>query len=197
MAAAAAAAAALLAVATAPTPTAADGLRGIFGERRQWHTLSADFDGPYAKEWSTNNPFLNYRLDCTWTHVASGAERVVPGFFAADGNAAVTSSAEGRVWRCHFAPPRTGRWALRASFRKGWQVAIAADRNAGAGTSFHGAMGSVDVGGTDKGYPDFRRRGKLVYSSSRYMRTQGSKEVFLRVGPNSPENILGYNVRFL
>ncbi|OSX71206.1 hypothetical protein BU14_0577s0006 [Porphyra umbilicalis] len=54
-------------------------------------------------------------------------------------------------------------------------------------------MGSVDVGGTDKGYPDFRRRGKLVYSSSRYMRTQGSKEVFLRVGPNSPENILGYN----
>ena len=38
------------------------------------------------------NPFLDYRLNVTFSHKKSAKEYLVPGFFAADGNAANTSA---------------------------------------------------------------------------------------------------------
>jgi hypothetical protein len=53
------------------------------------------------------NPFLDHALDVTFTH-ADGTAYLVPGHFAADGNAAETGATEGRVWRAHFSPDKTG-----------------------------------------------------------------------------------------
>ena len=64
------------------------GLRAqqITGELRQWHDVVLTFDGPQTSESATPNPFLHYRLDVTFT---KGARKyVVPGYYAADGNAA-------------------------------------------------------------------------------------------------------------
>ena len=53
----------------------------------QWHTLSLDFMGPESSESSAANPFFNYRMDVFFTS-PSGRTYKVPGFFAADGEAA-------------------------------------------------------------------------------------------------------------
>ncbi|MGB9605041.1 MAG: DUF5060 domain-containing protein, partial [Bryobacteraceae bacterium] len=63
----------------------------IEGERKVWHRLALTFDGPASAEHATPNPFRDYRLIVTFTH-QSGRQLVVPGFYAADGNAAETSA---------------------------------------------------------------------------------------------------------
>ena len=65
------------------------------------------------------NPFTDYRLNVTFPHAATGKPYVVPGYYAADGNAANTSAAAGNKWRVHFAPSEEGQWTYVASFRTG------------------------------------------------------------------------------
>jgi hypothetical protein len=55
----------------------------------------------------------------TFVHGATGKTYVVPGFFAADGNAAETSATGGNQWRVHFTPDEEGTWTYTASFRRG------------------------------------------------------------------------------
>lgn len=81
---------------------------------RQWHTISLTLDGPQTSEAAAPNPFLDYRLDVTFTQ---GSRRyVVPGFYAADGNAGNSGSAAGNKWRVLFVPDQAGRWTYRVSF---------------------------------------------------------------------------------
>lgn len=78
----------------------------ISGELRQWHDVVLTFDGPQTNESAEPNPFLSCRLDVTFT---KGAKKyVVPGYFAADGDAANTSAKSGNKWRVHFVPDETG-----------------------------------------------------------------------------------------
>lgn len=70
----------------------------IAGELKQWHELTFDFIGPETSESATPNPFTDYRVDVTFTHPASGRTFRVPGYYAADGNAANTSASSGN--RC-------------------------------------------------------------------------------------------------
>ncbi|HYW81219.1 MAG TPA: DUF5060 domain-containing protein, partial [Thermoguttaceae bacterium] len=94
----------------------------VTGELKKWHKVTIDFVGPQTSETATPNPFTDYRLDVTFHNGTSSY--VVPGFYAADGNAAETSASAGNVWRVHFSPDKTGRWTYEASFKRGHQVAL-------------------------------------------------------------------------
>ncbi len=163
----------------------------ILGELRQWHKLTLDFTGPEVSENDQFNPFLNYRLEVTFSHKASGKEYLVPGFFAADGDAANSSADKGNVWRVHFAPDETGTWKYTVSFRKGEGVAVTREEGLSGGY-MDGSKGKFKIGPTDKTGRDFRARGRLEYVGERYLRFAGTGEYFLKCGADAPENLLAY-----
>lgn len=165
----------------------------VSGELRLWHRVTLTFAGPATAEDATPNPFRDYRLDVTFTHPASGESRAVPGFFAADGNAAETSAAAGDRWSVHFSPSREGLWRWRVRFRHGRDVAIAGDATDGEPWKpLDGLAGELRIGPTDKRPPDFRARGTLEYAGGRYLRFAGDGTLFLKGGVGSPETLLGY-----
>lgn len=163
----------------------------VSGELRKWHTVTIQFDGPSTSETSSNNPFLNYRLNVTFTS-PSGATFVVPGFYAANGNAAETSAASGNQWAVRFTPNETGRWNYTASFRRGTNVAISLSPTAGSATSFNGTSGSFNIANTNKSFPDSRAQGRLNYVGERYLKFEETGNYFLKAGSDSPENMLAY-----
>ncbi len=173
---------------------AGDGSNGeaggtVTGERKLWHPLSVTFDGPMMSEGDAAT-FRDHRLNVTFKH-QSGATVAVPGFFAADGNAAETGATRGKKWRAHFTPTKTGRWTYTASFRTGKDVAVSLDPKAGKATAFDGASGSFTVSRTDKAGRDHRGKGFLEYVGKRYLRFQNG-DFFLKGGADSPENFLAY-----
>ncbi len=102
-------------------PRAADGDGSITvtGETKTWHAITLDLSGPYAHEKdNTPNPFTDYRMSVDWTH-SDGTTYTIPGYFAADGDAANSSAQSGTTWRSHFAPDRTGQWSYEVSFARG------------------------------------------------------------------------------
>lgn len=186
--------------AVAVGPAAADQQGPFSGEFRAFHALTGAFTGPAAAERDGTfadpdpNPFLDYRMDVTFTHAGTGATLAVPGHFAADGDAANTSADAGDVWRVYFAPPEPGVWDWSVSFRAGPDVAIADDPGAFPSAGFFdGAAGSVTVEPTDKAAPDFRARGFLTLEpGDRHLRFSGDRSWWLKTGADSPENFLGY-----
>ena len=83
------------------------------------------FETSILDEKSPENPFLDYRLNVKFTQ--GDQEMLVPGFFAADGNAAETSSTSGTKWIVNFTPPTSGDWDYEVSFRKGKKIAVSDD----------------------------------------------------------------------
>lgn len=163
----------------------------ISGELKKWHGLSLDFAGPEVSETDEYNPFMNYRLNVIFTHRASGKEYLVPGFFAADGDAANTSAESGNVWRVRFSPDETGKWNYRAEFRKGEGIAVSADEGESAGF-MDGKKGSFKIATSDKAGRDFRGKGRLQHVSGHYLRFAETGEYFLKAGADAPENLLAY-----
>ena len=158
-----------------------------------WHAHTLDFEGPDTSEQATPNPFTDHRLDVTFTHEGGDAEYVVPGYYAADGDAANTGAEAGNVWRVHFAPDQTGAWTWTASFRSGEHVAVADDADAGeADDTIDGQTGTFTAVPTTAKAPDLRARGRLTYDGTRYPKTLGDGKVFLKAGADAPENFLAY-----
>ena len=62
-------------------------------------------------------------MTVTFKH-SDGTTVVVPGYFAADGDAANSSAESGTVWRAHLAPDRTGQWSYRVAFTQGQLAAL-------------------------------------------------------------------------
>jgi hypothetical protein len=172
----------------------------LTGEAKEWHTVTLTFDGPAftevgriavpTGETSNPNPFLDYRLNVTFTN--GDARYVVPGYYAADGSAAQTGATQGDKWRVHFVPDRTGEWTYVASFRTAQGIAIDGAPNAGKSVSFDGARGRFIVQQTDKRPPDLRGKGMLRYVGKRYLQFAQSGEFFIKAGADSPENFLAY-----
>ena len=163
------------------------------GELKKWHAVTLTFDGPKTSETADPNPFMDYRLDVTFTHAASGRAYVVPGFYAADGNAAITSANSGSKWRARFVPDETGKWTWSASFRQGKDVAV--DDNPLAGKSckpIDGQKGSFTIAATDKTGRDHRGKGRLQYVGEHYLRFAESGDYFMKAGADAPENLLAY-----
>jgi Domain of unknown function (DUF5060) len=172
---------------TIPTPTS--GSVEIKGERRKWHKMTLVFTGPFATETDANiNPFMDYRLDVNFTHSVTRKQYVVPGYFAADGNAAETSASSGKKWHCHFAPDEIGLWNYDVTFVTGNDVAV---NGGGVPTSFHGAKGSFAIAASNKTGRDHRGKGRLQYVGQHHLQF-AEGEWFLKTGVDSPENFLAY-----
>lgn len=162
----------------------------IDGERQQWHDVTLSFAGPATSETADPNPFRDYRLNVTFTK--GQKSYVVPGYFAADGNAAETSATQGNVWRVHFVPDEVGTWSYKVSFRTGKDVAASLDAGAGAATAFDGESGSLQIAASDKRGRDNRGQGMLQYVGKHFLRYAGSGKYFAMAGTQSPENFLAY-----
>ena len=163
----------------------------ISGELKTWHKVTITFDGPQTSETANPNPFTDYRLDVTFTK--GDHKYVVPGYYAADGDAANTSATSGNKWRVHFAPSETGKWDYRVSFRKGNNVAVSDNPRAGTSAGYmDGELGSFTVKPTDKTGRDFRGKGLLQYVGKHHLRFAGTGEYFLKAGADAPENFLAY-----
>ena len=157
-----------------------------------WEKHTLTFDGPEAREDGTPNPFRDYRLMVEFTHTRSGRSYVVPGYFAADGDAANTSAKAGRKWRAHFTPDAPGEWRFHASMRRGEDVAMSLEADAGSAVELAGATGSLRVAPAPKIAPGFHGKGRLRYTGEHYLQHAGNSEYFLKGGADSPENFLAY-----
>jgi hypothetical protein len=165
----------------------------ITGELEQWHKVTLTLDGPRATETDTDpNPFTDYRMAVTFTHESGTPSYTVPGYFAADGNAAETSAASGSKWRAHLSPDKTGAWTYTVSFDKGRSVAVDENTTGTPVAGCDGVSGRFSVAPTDKTGRDFRAQGRLTYVGGRYLQFAGTKEYFLKVGADAPENLLAY-----
>lgn len=173
-------------------PTHGDGSIVKRGTPQVWHTSTFSLSGPFARETDTDpNPFRDYRLTMTFTHPAIDRAYIVPGYFAADGNAAETSATEGTVWRTHFTPDRPGTWRYRISFVSGRDVALKLT----GGTPlapYDGLEGTLQVASGNKSGRGFRTEGRLQYVGERYLRFAGSGRYFIKAGADAPETLLAY-----
>ena len=174
------------------TPAWAD---EISGELKKWHRVAITFDGPATSETDALNPFLDYRLLVTFSHAATGTSYVVPGFYAADGDAGNTGADSGDKWRVYFTPDQTGTWTYTAEFITGNEVAVSLDAVPPGSSSagfFDGNSDSFFIEDTDKTGDDFRARGRLDYVGEHYLKFAETGEYYLKNGLDSPENFLAY-----
>ncbi|MEM7015563.1 MAG: DUF5060 domain-containing protein, partial [Verrucomicrobiota bacterium] len=163
----------------------------ISGELKRWHKVTLTLDGPFAHErdnWP--NPFTDYALNVTFTHESGEPKYIVPGYFAADGDAGNSSADSGVKWRAHLSPDKTGTWKYEVAFLKGKYAALS-----GKGQSlktFDGLTGEFEIGDSDKTGRDFRAHGRLQYVGKHHLQFAGSKRYFLKAGPDAPETLLAF-----
>ncbi len=163
----------------------------VTGELKQWHKVTLTLDGPFAAERDTQpNPFTDLAFNVTFTHESGSPKYTVPGYFAADGNAGNSSAESGTKWRAHLSPDKTGKWNYTVSFRRGAKAAL--DGGGQAVAPFDGVKGTFTVAATDKTGRDFRAHGRLTYVGKHHLQFAGSKQYFLKAGPDSPETMLAY-----
>ena len=136
--------------------------------------------GPTVGEQSAPNPFYHYRLNVE----VDGPEGayVVPGYFAADGDAAETGARAGDQWCARLTAFAPGDYTYAARLERGDSIAIRPDGTRGE------LVGEVVTG-------EFRvsedaGEGWLRYDPSGYPRFSESRRAFLKTGTNSPENFL-------
>jgi hypothetical protein len=170
---------------------AGNGAVRVIGELRQWHKVTVELAGPFAAESDKSpNPFTDLAFAVTFTHESGTPRHIVPGYFAADGNAAHTGARAGTVWRAHLSPDKPGRWNYRVAFTQGRHVAI----NGGGSplAPFDGRSGDFTVARTDKTGRDFRAQGRLRYNGTHHLHYAGSGAPFLKAGADAPETLLAY-----
>ncbi len=179
--------------ASPPSPEASDG-RGnvtLLGERKQWHKLTLCLEGPFAREGDTTpNPFTDLDFRVEFRHASGEPRYLVPGHFAADGNASDSSAEAGTIWRAHLSPDKVGEWHYRVHFKHGSGVALGGRGEPLA--PFDGITGSFEVAASDKQAPDFRARGRLTYVGRHHLRFAGDGSWFLKAGADAPETLFGY-----
>ena len=164
----------------------------ISGQLKQWHKVTLTLDGPFAAETDPSpNPFTDLAFNVTFTHESGAPSYIVPGYFAADGDAGNTSAESGKKWRAHLSPDQAGTWNYSVSFTKGKNAAI--EGGGEALKPFDGVKGSFSVAATDKTGRDFRSKGRLQYVGQHYLQFAGSKEYFIKAGPDSPETLLAFS----
>lgn len=157
---------------------------------KQWHPLTLSFKGPETSETAKENPFLNYRLSVEFKH--ESAEHRIRGFYAADGNAAHSHADSGNVWKVHFNPELTGKWAYRAVLHKGKNIALNDNKKAGEKIELAHSQGSFIVETSDKQPPDLRALGSMNVKDS-YFYFPAREQFQLKIGANSPENFLAFH----
>lgn len=165
----------------------------LSGELRCWHKVTLTVDGPEASENGSPNPFMDYRMQVTFEHADSGLSYSIPGYYAADGDAANSSASSGNKWRAHLAPDYEGQWNYAISFRQGSAVAVDEDSLAGEPVAgVDGLRGTFTIAASDKTGRDLRGKGRLKYVGKHHLQFAGTGEFFLKAGADAPENFLAY-----
>ena len=165
----------------------APGVSRVRGRRIKWNPVIVDFRGPTAEASDTTpNPFLDYRLSVRFVG-PSGTTYEVPGFFAGDG----VGGLRGDLWRAVLSPDEEGAWRYEASFRRGKNIAVLLEKEAGEPASFHGLQGEFTVEGIASSGEGFLRWGRLEYVGGHYLKCRDGA-YWLKGGTNSPEDFLGY-----
>lgn len=163
----------------------------IDGELKKWHRVTLSFEGPETKELAAVNPFLDYRLDVTFTNGTK--TYVIPGFYAADGQAAETSATSGNIWQVRFTPDAIGEWKYTTSFKKGNEIAVTnSTENATSAGFIDGHTGNFTITESDKTGRDNRAKGRLQYIGESYLQFEETQKYFIKLGVDAPENLLGY-----
>ena len=163
----------------------------ITGELKQWHKVTLTLNGPFAHERdSPPNAFTDLAFNVTFTHESGTPSYKVPGYFAADGDAANTSAEAGTKWRAHLSPDKAGTWKYSVSFTTGKSAALEGGGKPLA--PFDGVSGSFTIAETDKTGRDFRAHGRLQYVGKHHLQFAGSKQYFLKAGPDAPETLLAF-----
>lgn len=163
----------------------------LTGELKQWHKVTLTLSGPFAEETGQSpNPFTDLAFEVTFTHESGRPSYTVPGYFAADGNAAETSATSGIHWRAHLSPDTPGTWTYTTSFTRGNHAALEGGGQPLA--PYHGKTGRFEIAPTDKTGRDFRAEGRLRYVGKHHLQFAGSQRYFLKAGPDSPETLLAY-----
>lgn len=170
--------------------TSMEPLISIEGDLQQWHKVTLVLNGPETSEMADENPFLDYKLEATFS--MGTVSYNVPGYFAADGKAGETSAREGSTWKVHFRPDTPGTWSYRISFQKGKNLAVLDGEDEGEPLAADGMEGSLEIGESDKSGPDFRARGRIVNGGKGYFKFQGTDELWIKNGADSPENFLAF-----
>ncbi|MCA9140646.1 MAG: DUF5060 domain-containing protein [Planctomycetales bacterium] len=164
----------------------------IAGETKVWHKITLTQAGPFAHEKdNAPNPFTDHRMTVTFSH-DDGTRYTVPGYFAADGDAANSSAESGHSWRAHFAPDRPGQWQWKISFRTGANSALEPNAEAMSLKPYDGVSGRFEVTESDKAGRDLRAHGRLAYVGKHYLRHLGSDEYFIKAGADAPETLLAF-----
>jgi len=163
----------------------------VSGELQQWHKVTLELYGPETSEGAVQNPFLDYNLEVLFTK--DNTSYKVPGYFAADGNAGESSANEGSIWKVHFRPDEPGTWNYKVSFREGKNIAILDGTDLGDPVALDGLEGSLEIGESEKGALDFRGQGRIVNGGKGYFKFQGTDQVWIKNGADSPENFLAYD----
>ena len=170
--------------------TTPDSNISIQGELKQWHKVTLLINGPETSEYADENPFLDYKLDVTFNN---GIDTyTVPGFYAADGQAGESSAREGAVWKVHFRPDVPGSWSYTISFLKEKNIAVLDGDIVGEPVGPDGSGGTLEIEISDKTGPDFRSRGRIVNGGRGYFKFQGTDEIWIKNGADSPENFLAF-----
>ncbi|WP_298338924.1 DUF5060 domain-containing protein [uncultured Algibacter sp.] len=163
----------------------------VEGELKKWHRIVLNFEGPQTSEMDIKNPFLNYRLDVTFRNKEK--EYIIPGFYAADGNAAETGSDTGNIWQVRFTPNKIGEWTYSVSFKKGDNIAVSDDLSKAFSAGFmDGQTGTFTILESDKKGIDNRAKGRLQYVGESYLKFAESQKYFIKLGVDAPENLLAY-----
>ncbi len=174
-----------------------DGSIRITGAHTQWQPVTLTLAGPFAREDDQEpNPFRDYALSVTFTHSSGSPEYHVPGYFAADGQAAETSAKSGNQWRAHFSPDLPGEWTYTTTFLSGKDIALHPpshfpDTEVQTLKNFH-QSGSITIQPTPSTAPGFYAEGRLSYVKKPYLQFAGSQRYFLKAGADAPETLLAY-----
>jgi len=169
-----------------PPPPPPAGPGGVVqGTLKQWHKVEVVFNGPNTSESNNPSPFLDYRLEVTFTR-PNGTKIVVPGFFNGDGN----GNGTGNKWFVRLNPDQAGVWSYSAAFKTGTNIAVSGA--AGTSSHFDGASGNFTIQPATGNEPGFFGKGQLQYVGGHYYETKGDGNPSVKNGQNSPENLLGY-----
>ncbi len=167
----------------------------IDGELKKWHRITLSASLPDSNLSEAESTFKNFRVDVLFSR-PDGSTIRVPGFFATDGDAANSSTSEGKIFKAYLRPDTIGDWSYTLLYYEGTDVALKNINDLPEPTTT--LNGNLNIIASDKTQPDLRALGRIRYATSgsdnsrRYLQYSETGKYLLKFGPDSPENFLSY-----